>query len=400
VTIVIDGSAGTGRIVVWAAMTHVGMLLATLTPGHVGGSETYVRGLLGAYAAGDGPATTTLVAHAPAAAALGGVIGERVRLHPLRGSGPAPGGARRAAWLVASVARPGVAPGIVADVVHAPLTIPVPRVDAPLVITVHDVAHHELPASFSAAERAFRRVAYDRPARHAALVITDSEHARAAIVERLGIGSERVVAIHLGIDHARLRADPQPADEERLAALRLPPRFVLYPANLWPHKNHERLLAGLAAATDRELALVLTGRPGPRLRRLRELAAGLGLADRVLHLGYLPADVMPALYRRATGLVFPSLHEGFGAPTLEAMACGCPVAASGAGAVAEVTGAAALPFDARDTAAIGDALDRLAGDGALRERLRTAGPAHAARFTWARAAGLHAEAYERARRGA
>jgi alpha-1,3-rhamnosyl/mannosyltransferase len=106
---------------------------------------------------------------------------------------------------------------------------------------------------------------------------------------------------------------------------------------------------------------------------------------------------MPALYRRATGLVFPSLFEGFGAPPLEAMACGCPVAASGAGAVAEVTGDAALRFDARDPAAIGLALTRLAGDGELRARLRAAGPAHAAGFTWARTAARHAEAYERAR---
>jgi alpha-1,3-rhamnosyl/mannosyltransferase len=130
---------------------------------------------------------------------------------------------------------------------------------------------------------------------------------------------------------------------------------------------------------------------------LQELAAQLGVAPRVRHLGYVPAGVLPALYRRAAGLVFPSLFEGFGAPPLEAMACGCPVAASDSGAVAEVTGDAALRFAARDPVAIGAGLRRLTEDDALRARLRAAGPAHAAGFTWARTARLHAEAYDRAR---
>jgi len=381
-------------------MTHAGLLLATLTPGHVGGSETYVRELLAAFAAGHGPARTTVLAHRPAAMAIGLRSGASVALRALPGRGPAGGGVRRAAWLAAALASARARPlrDLAVDVVHAPLTVPVPRIaGAPLVVTLHDVAHHEHPSSFAAAERAFRRAAYDAPARRAALVITVSEHAREAIVARLGIASERVVAIHHGIDHARFAPVPDAADEQRLASLALPARFVAYPANLWPHKNHERLLEGLAACAERELTLVLTGQRGPRWSVLCALAARLGVADRVHHAGYLPADAMPALYRRATGVVFPSLFEGFGAPPLEAMACGCPVAASDAGAVAEVTGDAALRFDARDPAAIAVALHRLAADDVLRRRLRAAGPAHAAGFTWAATARRHAEAYERAR---
>jgi glycosyltransferase involved in cell wall biosynthesis len=116
----------------------------------------------------------------------------------------------------------------------------------------------------------------------------------------------------------------------------------------------------------------------------------------VYHLGYVPGAALPALYRRAAGLVFPSLFEGFGAPPLEAMACGCPVAASNAGAVAEITGDAALRFDARDPEAIAGALRRLTEDETLIAHLRAAGQAHAAGFQWARTARLHAAAYEQA----
>jgi glycosyltransferase involved in cell wall biosynthesis len=383
----------------FARMLRAGLALATLTPGHVGGSETYVRGLLSAFAAGHGPAHTTVLAHAQTAAALGLDGSGAIAVAHLRGGGPPAGGARRAAWLLRVLAEARARPlrGPALDVVHAPLTIPVPRVaGARLVVTLHDVTHHERPSAFSAAERAFRRVAYDDAARRAALVVTVSEHARAAIVAHLGIAPERVVAIHHGIDHRRLRPEPDAGDERRLADLALPERFVIYPANLWPHKNHERLLEALAT-TSGDVALVLTGQRGPRWAGLVALARRLGVAGRLHHAGYLPDDAMAALYRRAAGLVFPSLAEGFGAPPLEAMACGCPVAASDAGAVAEVTGDAALHFDAGDPAAIGAALDRLDRDEALRTRLRAAGPQHAAGFTWAACGRRHGEAYESAR---
>jgi glycosyltransferase involved in cell wall biosynthesis len=357
-----------------------------------------VRGLLGAFAAGHGPERTTVLAHARTLRTLDG-LGGRVVGHELPGAGPAGGGALRAAWLTAALGGARVRParGRGFDVVHAPLTIPVPGIAGPLVVTLHDVAHHEHPSAFPAAERAFRRVAYDAPARRAQLVITDSEHARAGIVRALGVPAERVVAIHLGIDHARFRPAPDPADAQLLAPLALPEQFLVYPANLWPHKNHERLLEGLAASASPDLALVLTGRRGARWATLEALSAKLGIGARVRHAGYLPAAALPALYRRAAGLVFPSLFEGFGSPPLEAMACGCPVAASDAGAVAEVTGDAALRFDARDPAAIGRALARLAADEQLRARLRVAGPAQAAGFTWERSALAHAAAYDRAR---
>jgi alpha-1,3-rhamnosyl/mannosyltransferase len=118
----------------------------------------------------------------------------------------------------------------------------------------------------------------------------------------------------------------------------------------------------------------------------------------VHHLGYLPAGDVPALYRRATALVFPSLYEGFGAPPLEAMACGLPVAASDAGALQEVCGQAALSFDPRDTDAIAAALERIAADDALRERLSEAGLLRARLFGWRASAHAHARAYARAAR--
>ena len=199
----------------------------------------------------------------------------------------------------------------------------------------------------------------------------------------------------MGVDLSRFSPDPGDRDADLRAAAGAPPRYVIYPANLWPHKNHGRLLDAFARLADREVALVLTGQTYGRLGTLMRRAAELRVAERVRHLGHVPAETLPALYRGAQGMVFPSLYEGFGSPPLEAMACGCPVASSPAASLREVCGDAALTLDPTDPDAMASAIDRLLSDDSLRRRLRAAGLAHAPRWTWARAADRHVELYRR-----
>jgi glycosyltransferase involved in cell wall biosynthesis len=325
-----------------------------LVPGRVGGSETYVRGLLGAL--GDG--VTVFENERPdrsdparlVAMTYGMTVGPRLR--------------------------------VPVDVLHYPLTVPVPRFDGPTVVTLHDLQHVELPSFFSRGERLFRRFAYERAARRADVVVTPSAHARDAAAERLGIDRERVVVAPHGVDHSRFFT----ADSEQ-------ERFLVYPANMWPHKNHARLLEGLARASDRSIELVLTGNDYGRRDELLAHAARLGIDDRVRHVGFVEHDELPRLLRRARAMIFPSLYEGFGQPPLEAMACGCAVASSVDGALAEVCGGAVLELDPRDVDSIAAAIDRLASDDALIDDLRRRGPERAASYTWARSAEAHRDAY-------
>jgi glycosyltransferase involved in cell wall biosynthesis len=322
-------------------------------PGGVGGSETYVRGLLGELGA-----SVTVV--------------ERPR-----------GGGSEAGRLL------GIAYGLTAeprlrapvDVVHYPLTVPVPRFDGPTVVTLHDLQHVELPDFFSSAERIYRRFAYEGAARRASVVVTPSEHARSTATDRLGLDPDRVIVAPHGVDHSRFFPDE---------AERKP--FLLYPANLWPHKNHARLLEALARA-DSDLELVLTGNDYGRREELVAEAARLGVGDRVRHLGFVAHGELPRLLREARAMIFPSLYEGFGQPPLEAMACGCAVASSVEGALGEVCAGAVLELDPRDLDSIASAIDRLASDDALVENLRARGPERAQAYTWARSADLHMTAY-------
>ncbi len=121
----------------------------------------------------------------------------------------------------------------------------------------------------------------------------------------------------------------------------------------------------------------------------------LGVAGDVRFLGWVDDAELEGLYAAARCFVFPSLYEGFGLPVLEAMARGVPVACSGRGALAEVAGDAALRFDPESEPEIAAAIERLLGDPAEAERLRAAGRAQAARFTWRATADGTLACYER-----
>jgi len=341
----------------------IGIAALTLVPGRVGGSETYLRELLRAL---DPDALPFRLLLPPAAAGL--ETGLPTVIAP--GGRPQTGTARLLS-MAAALADPRVRrPLADAAVVHYPLTIPLPPSRAATIVTLHDVQHLELPHLFGAAERAFRRLAYDRAARRAARVVVVSGFVRDRAAALLGLDPGRIQVIHSGVDHAvfhPVRGEREP--------------FLLYPARPWPHKNHRRLLEAFALVrrAQPELRLVLTGggTHGP-------------LPDGVEAAGLVGLDELASLYRRAAAVVFPSLYEGFGQPILEAMACGCPVACSEVASLPEVAGGAARLFDPEDPRSIAEAVqDVLAAAPAWSAR----GIERAAEFSWATTARAHEALY-------
>ena len=370
---------------------HVVLSLLTLAPGQVGGSEAVLLGLLDEFRAGHGPERVTALASERVAR----TYGDRVQMRELSWYPSPNGAAARAATMLAGVAAPSFGVPHDADVVHYPFTVPIPRTRRPTVVTLHDLQHRDMPSFFSPFERRWRSVAYDRAARRATRVIAPTDFSKSRIVDVLGVAPERVDAIPHGIDHSRFRPGPVEGDAEVLERLDLPERFLFYPANLWPHKNHERLLEAMTRVGP-GLELVMSGADYGRLPELLARAAELDVADRVRHVGRLPFESLPAVYRRAAGVVYPSLYEGAGVPPLEAMACGCAVAASDIPPIRELCGDAAVLFDPEDPAAIASAMDSLPS---RFEALRQAGIERAAGFTWRRSAEGHTAAYRRALEG-
>src|SRR5262249_24386723 len=132
-------------------------------------------------------------------------------------------------------------------------------------------------------------------------------------------------------------------------------------------------------------------------RSARSLAREAGLAEEdVSDLGFVAETDMPALYRAARLLVFPSLFEGFGIPVLEALASGGPVACSEATSLPAGGGHALRQFDPRSDASIAAALSELWDDAARRDELSLRGLARADALRWERIVPRLLQAYEAA----
>ncbi len=349
-------------------MLVIGISMLTLVPGIVGGSETYARELcraLGRVGQHDYRAFVPTIAPDAADGLPATVVDE------YRASGSTAG--RIAAMSLAAAAPGRLRRALRAselDAIHFPLSVMLPPLDAPpAATTVLDVQHEAFPEFFSRGELAYRKRVYGWTVRKSRIVITISEHARGALIDRLCLEPERVRAIHLAVDHERFRPDGRPRE-----------RFLLYPANAWPHKNHARLFEAFTVVRRErpELGLVLTGAGHERL----------ALPDGAESRGHVSLDELVGLYRSAAALVYPSLYEGFGIPCVEAMACGCPAAVSDVASLPEVCAHAAVYFDPLDPESIAD------GIRTVLDRPPPGGIERAALFTWDECARRHDEVYD------
>jgi glycosyltransferase involved in cell wall biosynthesis len=254
------------------------------------------------------------------------------------------------------------------------------------VVTVHDLGYLYWPGAHSRRRWWYLHLSTLYNARAATQVIADSAATRDDLVARYAIPAGKIRVVHLG--H---RPEFRPLPEADVAAVRarygIRGQYVLAVGTLQPRKNLGRLFEAFVSAreqTGSECKLLVAGGSGHGGEAIRKQAASKGDAVRLL--GYVPDADVPALMGGALALAFPSLHEGFGLPALEAMACGTPVVASDTTSLPEVVGDAGLLVPPTDVAAVAAALARVVGDAGLRADLRRRGLERAARFTWRRCA--------------
>ncbi|MEM6897207.1 MAG: glycosyltransferase family 1 protein [Pseudomonadota bacterium] len=242
------------------------------------------------------------------------------------------------------------------------------------VLCLHDAHIYEMPQAFSPRYRLWHRALRPALARRAAALITVSDH------------SAQQLGTHLKLDPARFNIVPNSAEHVlRLPAAPGAPRhygltpggYLLSVGNQSPNKNLAALALAHAAAGSDTLPLAIVGGDVPGIAQARPERSGLHL------LGRVPDADLRGLYEGAAGFVFPSLHEGFGIPPLEAMQLGVPVLCARSGAMPEVLGDAPIWFSARDPADINRALRAFAGLSAGdRAAMVARGRKVAARYTW------------------
>lgn len=292
------------------------------------------------------------------------------------------GAVHRSAQLSALIRRTGAA------VVYAPYPLFAPlRCPCPLVVSIHDVTM-ENDASFAGGwhRQAGLKIVTGAVLRRAAAV-TGPTQATLAGIRSVYPRARRLTLVPNGVDtHAHGAADDAATARAR-RAYDLPDRFVLAVGAHRPHKNFPVLVRALASLPE-DLSLVVVGQRDPRFRGLPEaliaLAAGLGVAARVVLVPDVADDLLPGVYRAATLVVFPSVAEGYGLPALEALAAGVPLLVSDIPVLAEVCGDAAVRVPPDDPAAWAAAITALLADPASTRARVLAGAATAAQAGWQR----------------
>ncbi|HWL65322.1 MAG TPA: glycosyltransferase family 1 protein [Actinomycetota bacterium] len=372
----------------------VGINLLWMVPGVVGGSETYTARLLHGLSERKADIEYTVFALPQLASAHPDLVTKfEVAFAPLTGQWKSFRVAGENSWLAAQTRKRGI------DVIHhGGGIVPIMPSSRPIV-TIHDLQYLFYPEYFTRAKRTYLRRMVPRSAEAARLILTPSEYTRRTVIERLNIDPSVVVVVPHGIslrDESHEKADVR-------ARFDIPGPFFLYPAAVYPHKNHLVLIDGFARLLKAhpDASLVLTGPKGwtewktatDMERRLTQEIDRLDLSARVKRLGYVSAKDLDALYREATALVFPSRFEGFGAPVLEAMSRGCPVLAADATATPEVVMDAGRLVSPDNSEEWARGMSDLIEDEELRADLKKRGLERAREFEWTRSAGILEDCY-------
>ena len=259
-------------------------------------------------------------------------------------------------------------------------------------LLIHDLSFLSLPNAFPVSVRLYMRALVGSAVRRAQRIILLSEFVRSEFRRYYpAVPPARIGVVYPGYA-PQFTAVPQPADDVIRRRHGLPESYVLTVSSIHPRKNILSLLQAyelLLAASQSALSLVIVGQRYWGSQALEARAQALG----VKLLGYVPQTDLPAIYRGAHIMVYPSLYEGFGLPPLEGMASGVPVVCGDNTSLPEVVGAtaadslpAALMVDVRRPEAIAAALARLFTDPDYCASLRAAGLARAQAFSWDRTA--------------
>jgi len=263
------------------------------------------------------------------------------------------------------------------------------------VMAIHDLQHRlqpEVPEISAKGEWERREYMFRNGARYATLLLADSEVGREDILNfysPYGVTPDRVAVLPF-LPASYLAMDVFESERQRVRMTHhLPERYLFYPAQFWPHKNHARIVHAMGLLKHRRrmtVPVVFCGSHTGEIRQsafdeVRALSSKLGLEKEIHYLGYVPDEDMSALYAGAVGLVMPTFFGPTNIPILEAWAFGCPVLTSDIRGIREQVGDAAVLVNPRSVEAIADGIYRIWTDENLGRMLAERGRRRLASYT-------------------
>jgi glycosyltransferase involved in cell wall biosynthesis len=277
-----------------------------------------------------------------------------------------------------------------ADLYHATHYVLPAVVPCRAVVTIHDIIHLLYPQFLPSRLAFFYAQAMIRGSlSRGDRVITVSRNTKQDLLRFFDVPADRIEAIYNGVE-SQFHHHLGPEDLQRwLQQLELPRPYLLFVGNPKPHKNLDLVLQAYARARSIhafDVPLVCVGGRAEANLKIRQRAETLGIADRLVMLGHVASEALPAIYQGAMLFLYPTLYEGFGLPVVEAMASGTPVITSNTSALKEIGEGYAHLVDPLDVDALARAIAHLVSDEEHRDSLREMGLRRAQEFSWERTA--------------
>ncbi|OOG68936.1 glycosyltransferase family 1 protein [Algoriphagus sp. A40] len=253
---------------------------------------------------------------------------------------------------------------------------PVVKSKAPVFVTVYDMIQEIYPDQFHAGELVTNQK--KDALKRADHIFSISHHTKTDLCRLFDIPSEKISVVHLAADNPLELGSFTNSIEKP---------FLLYVGLRFDYKNFSKFLKAFSNSDSlkKEFNIIAFGGSGFSQKE-RSLIQSLGLqSNQVIHCGGSDLD-LGRLYAKAYAFVYPSIYEGFGIPSLEAMSYGCPVLSSNSSSLPEVVGDAALTFNPMDGDEMTFQMEKVAFDLEIREQLIAKGYQRAGEFSWEKTA--------------
>lgn len=271
------------------------------------------------------------------------------------------------------------------DVIHCPVNFGIPYfwfVNALKVKNIHDAAGFEVACNYKLSHKIQLKTQFNCFGYKLNIIATGSQTAKKELIRHYHFPPDKIRVIYDGVDE-QFRVIDKRVCERKLDSYNIPIPFIFHLSNGSSLKNIDGIISAYQKIQDRiDCTLVIGGSWKGKIK-----------SDKILSAGYIPYEDLPYFYSGAELFVFPSFHEGFGLPVLEAMACGTPVITSNIYATKEIAQGAAVLVNPYNTKEIADAMYVLLTDGDRHEELRKRGLELAKKFPWKKCAQEYVDLY-------